>query len=466
MIDALSQRHWAISEQFANTFGVLALKLLSEGKSIEHLMKRYTEEDIQKRYESIHLVSDGLIVSTEWDRDSRLVVATTKYGQNVAIIPVLGALTKRGDLCSWGMRDYIGMIERANKSSKIAAIVLDVESPGGTVDGTNEFGMSIKQSKKPVVAFGDGMVASAAYWVASQAREIIANKNNATEFGSIGVLYVHENYQAYIAKEIGSVEIIRAPQSTDKARVNVIEPLTEDLRAEIKTELKEIAKEFFSTVKKGRGARLNTGEENIFTGKMYPANKALEMGMIDGLDTLQGAINRAGQLANSTSTSAPARAQVNTNMKFKSKAMSVLVGLGLISNATSEGATATAGATDNSAEALTQADNAAAATEAENARLSEANAAQATQISTLQAQVTELQAQVTTLTEANAGLQKTVDEQKAEIAKKPTGQITTVISKEETEAKQATDGGATKKGAEQYLTSIDAQVAELKGLKS
>jgi len=132
-------------------------------------------------------------------------------------------------------------------------------TPTPSCCATDTFGPAIKQSKKPVVAFGDGMVASAAYWIASQAKEIIANKNNATEFGSIGVLYMHENYQAYIQKEIGSVEIIRAPQSVDKARVNVIEPITEDQRASIKAELRDIAKEFFSTVKKGRGARHDDG---------------------------------------------------------------------------------------------------------------------------------------------------------------------------------------------------------------
>lgn len=456
MFEILSYRHWAINQDFADRVGLLALKLLSEGKSIAHLITKKTGEELhQARYASLPAAADNLVVSTEWDRELQMETATTQFGQRVAVIPVIGGLTKRGDLCSYGMRDYIGMIDRANASQKVAAIVLDIESPGGTVDGTNEFGLAIKQSKKPVVAFGDGMVASAAYWIASQAKEIIANKNNATEFGSIGVLYMHENYQAYIQKEIGSVEIIRAPQSVDKARVNVIEPLTEDQRASIKAELKTIASEFFSTVKKGRGARLNTGEENIFTGKMYPAKEALSYGMIDKLDTLQGAINRAGMLALSPSTSAPANgAQVNTEMKFRSNLLSNLFGK--------------AGKAEDQPAAelspMEQADTHVAGLEAENATLKEANvqltaditAANAS-MATLQASVTELQTQVSTLEAERTALQATVAEQKEALAKKPTGSLTTVIADPEKEAEIA---GDPKVVAKSFKTKADAEVEE------
>lgn len=303
MIDALSYRHWAISQQFANTLGVIALRLLAEGRSIEHLVKKLSHVEILERYQSRLVTSSASIITkVSWDSESGLYIATTKQGQNVAMIPVFGALTKRGDLCSYGMRDYIRMIDRANGSDKIAGIVLDTESPGGTVDGTQEFALAVRSSKKPVVTFGDGMVASAAYWVSSQSHHIVANKHNPTEFGSIGVLYVHENYQAYIAKEIGEIEIIRAPQSVDKARVNVIEPLTDDQRADIRTELKDIATEFISVVKNGRGTALKTDDENIFTGKMYPASQALELGMIDSLGTIQDAVNLAASLSSASNS--------------------------------------------------------------------------------------------------------------------------------------------------------------------
>lgn len=446
MLDLLSYRQWAISQQFADNVGIVAFRLLNEGHGIQHLVQKKTQEEISARYALLPLAADSLVVSTEWDRELCIDVATTRYGQRVAIIPIQGTLTKRGDLCSYGMRDYIGMIERANKSEKVAAIVLDMESPGGTVDGTSELGLAVKQSKKPVVAFGDGMVASAAYWVASQAREIIANKNNPTEFGSIGVLYMHYNAQAYIQKEIGSIEIIRAPQSQDKARINMIEPITDEQRAEIKEELKATAKEFFSTVKKGRGARLNTGEENIFTGKMYKHQDALALGMIDALGTLQSAVDRAGFIALTPlrSTSAPTGAQVNTNMKiFKSNLLSKIFGK---AEKAEEEKTA--------AEPMDQVDEHLLALEAENAQLKEQHAA--------------LTAKVTEQEQKAAALEQTVAEQKTQITTlegekkelqtkleaKPTSQTTTVISKEEQEENVSADAGAsaTKKN---FRTSAD-----------
>lgn len=462
MIDVLSYRQWAISQQFANTFGLMALKLLSEGKSIEHLIKKHSHEDLRQRYDALVSQADGIVVSTEWDRESRLEIATTKHGQNVAIVPVLGALTKRGDLCSYGMRDYIGMIDRANKSQKISAIVLDIESPGGTVDGTNEFGLAVKNSKKPVVAFGDGMVASAAYWVASQARQIVANKNNATEFGSIGVLYIHENYQAYIQKEIGAVEIIRAPQSVDKARVNVIEPITDDQRSDIRLELKEIAKEFISTVKKGRGAKLNTGDENIFTGKMYPSSDAITMGMIDALDTLQGAINRAGQLAINPSTStASAKAEVNRTMKFKSKLLSAFFGK-------SEKAEEQPAAENQDQASMEAADKKAAELEAENEQLKADKESQSKKIGELEQNVTDLKGQVSTLegenkklTEEKSKLENEKTTLQTKIDAMPNAPVTTVIASEKSEASQASDQGAVKEG-HKYLTSVDAEAAKIR----
>lgn len=424
----------------------MALRLLSNGQSINHLIKKRSDEDIINRYSMIVSAADSLIVNIQRDSESRLFIATTKHGQNIAMIPVFGALTKNGDLCSYGMRDYIGMIERANKSDKIAAIVLDMETPGGTVDGTNEFGMAVKGSKKPVVAFGDSMVASAGYWVASQAREIISNKNNPTEFGSIGVLYIHENWEAFIQKEIGSVEIIRAPQSEDKARVNVIEPLTDDQRLDIRAELKALAKEFISTVKKGRGARLNAGEENIFTGKMYPASQAKELGMIDGLDTLQGAINRAGQLAMLTSTSGSSRAQVNT--MFKSKLLSSIFGK---SEKAAEEKTPTA---EEQEATIKAADQKVADLETENQKLKDEKAAQDTKITELEKTVAEQKTQITTLSDEKKTLESKVEEQKQALDKKPTGQATTVITDGNREAEVSSDVKGEKEKS-RFRTSID-----------
>lgn len=241
-----------------------------------------------------------------------------KSGRNVAIMPVVGTLTKRGEMCSFGMKDYINEIAALNANEDISAIVMDMEGPGGTVDGTPEFGMAVKQSKKPVVTFGDYMVASANYWVASQSKYIVGNKNNPTEFGSIGVLCVHEYWGKFIEENIGEVKIIRAPQSTDKALVNPIEQLTPELEEAIKEDLRSLAKDFHATVKKGRGNKLTASEKDWGTGKMYKSTEAVELGLIDAVGTLMTAVDKAAELASAGSlgtTKNGLKAKTNMTMK-------------------------------------------------------------------------------------------------------------------------------------------------------
>jgi protease-4 len=215
----------------------------------------------------------------------------------VAFIPVIGGVTKHGDLCSYGMRELGLMVQAANESENVDAILFEFDSPGGTVDGTQELGTIIAMSAKPTVGFCDNQTASAGYWLASQCDYLYANSLNNTEIGSIGTLYVHVNQAKKIENEVGEVTIFRASQSVDKARINSIEPLTEELKAEIIDELTEITEAFKATVTNGRGNRLSTGNEDIFTGKMYPKKQALKMGMIDAIGTFAEAAEKASTLA-------------------------------------------------------------------------------------------------------------------------------------------------------------------------
>jgi signal peptide peptidase SppA len=306
LTNLLSYRAWAFEKSFAERVIPFLLTQLKSGAISFENEKENTAKKVAGKYLGMDSQQIGYYASV------RRVKA--KSGQYVAIMPVVGSLTKRGEMCSAGMRDYSNEIARLNENEEIAAIVLDIESPGGTVDGTNEFGLSVKQSRKPVVVFGDGMVASAAYWVASQARHIMGNKNNPTEFGSIGTLYIHENWAKYIEENIGSVEILRAKQSVDKARVNVIEPLEENQRTEILTDLTDLTKDFISTVKKGRGNRLKS-DADVFSGKMFKLDEAMKLGLIDSTGTIWDAVNKAAELATTTTKSSPNQ---KSNMSLKS----------------------------------------------------------------------------------------------------------------------------------------------------
>jgi signal peptide peptidase SppA len=231
-----------------------------------------------------------------WNENIGAYVHTVQ-GKNIAHIPVVGSMTKRGGWCTYGSKEYINRINKANQAQDVDAIVLEIDGPGGSVDGTEEFGMAVKNSSKPLVAYVDGMAASAHYWVTSQAQHIVANSEITSWIGSIGTLVVHVNEQGWYTQKGVTVEIIRAPQSVDKARENPYEPLSEEARARLLEELSLITDHFITTVKSGRGARLKTGDEDIFTGKVYNGKEALQMGMIDEIGNLQAALDKAAELA-------------------------------------------------------------------------------------------------------------------------------------------------------------------------
>ena len=217
-------------------------------------------------------------------------------GSKVAVIPVQGTIQKRGGYCSLGTKDLLAHLAAANRDPEISAIVLDIDSPGGQVDGTEEFARAVRSSQKPVVAYIDGLGASAAYWIASQASSIFINSDSTGYAGSLGVLCMSLNQTEFLKKQGLSVEILRSSRAVDKARLNPVEPLTDELRAQVTADLDRIAGTFISTVEQGRAGKLST-KEDVFTGKVYNGADAKKHGLVDAIGSLQDAVNKAAQLA-------------------------------------------------------------------------------------------------------------------------------------------------------------------------
>jgi protease-4 len=219
-------------------------------------------------------------------------------GSKVAVIPVQGTVQKRGGYCSLGTKDLVAHLQAANRDPEISAIVLDIDSPGGQVDGTEEFAQAVALSGKPVVAYIDGLGASAAYWIASQASYIFINSASTGYAGSLGVLCMSINQSDFLAKQGLKVEILRSSRATDKARVNGVEEMDESVRAAVQADLDQTGETFISAVEKGRAGKLST-KEDVFTGKVYRGSDALKYGLVDKVGSLQDAVNHAASLAQS-----------------------------------------------------------------------------------------------------------------------------------------------------------------------
>jgi protease-4 len=219
-------------------------------------------------------------------------------GSKVAVIPIQGTVQKRGGYCSLGTKDLVGQVQAANRDPEISAIVLDIDSPGGQVDGTEELAQAIALSGKPVVAYIDGLGASAAYWIASQASFIYINSASTGYAGSLGVLCMSINQEAFLEKQGVKVEILRSSRAVDKARLNPVEAMDDTVRAAVQADLDQIGETFIAAVTKGRGDKLST-KEDVFTGKVYRGSDAKKHGLVDAIGSLQDAVNKAASLAQS-----------------------------------------------------------------------------------------------------------------------------------------------------------------------
>lgn len=216
---------------------------------------------------------------------------------SIAMVDILGPVLKYGDVCSYGSVDYNNLLTKLSQSDRISGIILNIDSPGGQVDGTAQISQTIREisrKAKPVVAIiQDGIAASAAYWMASAAQEVYVTQQT-DQVGSIGAYVTAYDFSGYLEMNGVKEHVILAPQSTDKNK-NYTDAMKGDY-ALIQEDLKFVVQDFIKAVKTGRGGRLNTSSENPFTGKMYRAKEAIEIGLIDGVKQLPDVITRLEQL--------------------------------------------------------------------------------------------------------------------------------------------------------------------------
>jgi signal peptide peptidase SppA len=189
-------------------------------------------------------------------------------------------------------------LQAAVDNRQIRRIVLNVDSPGGQVDGINELADMIRAANqvKPVTAYIDGRAASAAYWLASAAGRIVANES--AFLGSIGVVAaISDNRAAQERQGVKRYEIVSS-QSPRKRP----DPATEAGRAQILEQVDSLAQLFIERVAGFRGVSSDTVIERFGRGGVMPARQAIEAGMADSLGNFEGLI---AELNGNTAVSVP-----------------------------------------------------------------------------------------------------------------------------------------------------------------
>ena len=273
---------WFIHEPFALRMQSIVLPRLAAGKDPipGHFKLRTQISAIDE--------NGNLDINRYYLRD-----ALRQGGGDVAVIEIEGTMSRYG-YCGYGNERIVGILKAAEAEPQVKAVVLKMDTPGGTVDSTDILADAVARFSKPIIAWTN-FCASAGYFVASQADQIVMENSIASEVGSIGVLMVYVDQSEALEKEGLKVTIYRADASVDKARINGLEPLTNELEAEIRASLNEASRAFNGYVRRGRAGKLKG--DAVLTGKMYNKRQALKEGLVDKLGSLDDAIAMARKLA-------------------------------------------------------------------------------------------------------------------------------------------------------------------------
>lgn len=216
----------------------------------------------------------------------------------VAVIPVHGMITQRPTLFTalFGGTSTVALadaVEAAVADPAVCSVVLDVDSPGGTVMGCTEAAARIRAARgsKPILAVANSQASSAAYWLASSADAVYVTPSGLT--GSVGVITQHADYSAALERE--GIKITTITYGKHKADGHDSAPLTEESLSAIQADVDYYGRQFEADVAKGRGVRVQKVARDFGQGAQLTAEAALSAGVVDGIATIDEVIAKAAR---------------------------------------------------------------------------------------------------------------------------------------------------------------------------
>lgn len=185
----------------------------------------------------------------------------------------------------------IKQIREANKDNRVGAILLRIDSPGGSAAASQEIYREIERSKKPVVASIGDVGASGGYYIATAADEIVASP--ASVVGSIGVIMTVTNLEE-LYKKLG-IKFIVITKGKYKDIGSESRPMTDEERKVLTDMATIIYEQFIDDVAEGRHMPRQKVAE-LATGLFWPGSQAKELGLVDQMGNYQDAVRIAGKL--------------------------------------------------------------------------------------------------------------------------------------------------------------------------
>ena len=272
IISAVCNQPWAILPEKMRAISAMLAFQASGGK--------LTEEQIRE------------VVAGNPDLQAARQPSGPRAPGGVAVISIRGVIAHRmnqvNDISGPGGTSIEGLTKSfraALNDPNVKAIVFDVESPGGSVDGVPELADEIYQARgqKKTVAVANTFAASAAYWLASSASELVVTPSGMV--GSIGVYCMHDDISQALEKEGVKITLVHAGKY--KVDGNSFEPLSDSARADMQSQVDSVYGMFVKAVARNRGG--GTKQSDVMNGfgegRMVMGNLSVKQKMADRVAT-------------------------------------------------------------------------------------------------------------------------------------------------------------------------------------
>ncbi len=246
------------------------------------------------------IASPELIAAIRADNSAaaaRVQALSTGKPGSVAVLPLYGIINQRvsGDVSGpsgTSVQQFTQQLRQAVSDPNVKAIVIDVDSPGGSVSGVDELAAEIfnARKQKKITAVSNCLCASAAYWLASQASEVCVSPSSLT--GSIGVYQLHEDDSEALAAQGVKVSLISAGKY--KTEGNNFEPLNDEARSAMQGMVDDFYSLFTKAVARGRGVAVKAVVNGFGQGRVLTAQEAVKQGVADRVATLDEVLGKYG----------------------------------------------------------------------------------------------------------------------------------------------------------------------------
>lgn len=309
-------RAWAMPEALVLTLhDILRMQAAGVKWSDEEIKQRIAEANAENGYETHEQSGFRYVAIDAIDPQARGGSSNPSSG-SVAIIPIQGIISHRMNMMQamsgaggTSIQKLQAQFREAMADTNCKAIIFDVDSPGGSVDGVMEMASEIYNGRKTKqsIAVVNSMAASAAYWLASAASEVVITPSG--QAGSIGVYMMHQDESEALKKEGIKISLIKAGKY--KAEGSPSEPLSDDARAAFQSKVDDFYSMFVKGVAQNRGASQVSIRDGYGQGRTLLANDSVKENLADRVGTFDDVLAKFGvggkraQIAATTEEVAP-----------------------------------------------------------------------------------------------------------------------------------------------------------------